>query len=1141
MQQSSNTKIIIISVIIAAISLTYGILNFHKAFPEIALNMQVSRDKAVELSQDYLESRNFDFEGFKESIIFTRDYDGELFLQKELGVDKTVELAKDTVDVWFWRVRFYEPLRKLSYWVKVNPEGEIIGFGRLLPEDQEGPKLSSETALILAEAFLTGSMNVELDKWEYIEGSSEDLPNRRDHTLTWELRGFEKQGAKYRMKVEVQGAEVGSFSRSLKVPEQWKREYRHQRSQNKLFQSIADFVSFILIAIAFVYFIMHIRGGQIPWRTAIILSVSLFAVNFIMGVNSLPLEVAYYNTTSSYSSFLSEVFIRSLLAGIFEALLLVLLIGAGEKLYRRQFPDKLALQNIFRWKGMKSREVVQGTIMGYVLVAFDLGFVVFYYIAGGKIGFWSPADVKYDNAVSTMLPWIYPLAISMGASLLEEFWFRFFGISFFKKITKSTLIAIVVPAFIWGFLHSNYPQQPGFARGIEVGIMGILAGLVMLRFGIWATLVWHFVLDAIWIGLFLFQSDNAYFWISGLIVCGALLIPAIVAGLTHLKGKRAEAADKLLNREVDIPEGIVRKSKTALSIEESPQNAKSIVRFSRTVPRKVVYYALIAAVCGLAALIIPGRETLTDSYQPKIDRKEAEKRADEAISERYGIDTENYIKSIIDVNSLYQDEYYKQLFNADFSYVRKHGSLEDAKEIFFSRNGATPFLWYITYMREKDAEEYIYKIDPLFGRYAIYHKLPDTTSGAKLERDSALVIAEQTFKRMQPDHEKYKLDSVQPREKENRRDYYFTWETIDPVIGEAHFIKGVNIVGDEALPSETLGLNIPEQWERHEKEKNIRWAIIQALGFITIIGFGVWGLVVFGKRLVKREIKWKYGLTAGVVIFIASVLDVFNRSLTFWWEYNTSEPIKSFVTSQIMQHDMSVLAVSLFSVLLVSMTEAVVRSAYGVGNRYHGEDGAEYSWKKQAGLFAGAASILLGVFTFITKADFWFSLPQHNFNLKFPETLAVYFPWLLETTEASISGVVFGSMVMFFYIVIEAGLGKSLFKWALLLIFAIVITGFKELSTANPSNLVFAINTVKIFLIIIAVYLTVKYLLPGSLMGLILLFYSLRLIQSLDMYYSFKDAAYFANIWALLAALLAPIGIYFYYLYRRSANLRLKT
>ena len=162
--------------------------------------------------------------------------------------------------------------------------------------------------------------------------------------------------------------------------------------------------------------------------------------------------------------------------------------------------------------------------------------------------------MNYEESVNTLFPWISGAAIGLLASTNEEFTFRLFAIPFFKKFTKSTWIAVIVPAFLWGFLHSNYPQEPAYTRGIEIGLIGIVAGLIMLRWGIMATLIWHYTVDASLVGLFLIRSNSLYFKISGAVVAAAAVAPLAFSGISYLLRGRFEPDEDLLNEAAPVPE-----------------------------------------------------------------------------------------------------------------------------------------------------------------------------------------------------------------------------------------------------------------------------------------------------------------------------------------------------------------------------------------------------------------------------------------------------------------------------------------------------------------------------------------------------------------------------------------------------------
>src|SRR4029077_8904651 len=164
-----------------------------------------------------------------------------------------------------------------------------------------------------------------------------------------------------------------------------------------------------------------------------------------------------------------------------------------------------------------------------------------------KFGVWAPQDTNYSEVFNTAIPWIAGVAIGVMAATSEEFLFRLFAIPYLEKLTASRIVAVILPAFFWSFLHSAYPQEPGYIRGIEVGLIGIVAGLVMLRWGILATLVWHYTVDASLVGLLLIRSRSLYFRISGLLVGLAVLIPFGIAVYSRVLRGTFEGDADLLN------------------------------------------------------------------------------------------------------------------------------------------------------------------------------------------------------------------------------------------------------------------------------------------------------------------------------------------------------------------------------------------------------------------------------------------------------------------------------------------------------------------------------------------------------------------------------------------------------------------
>lgn len=1111
--QDPNRNFILIFAVIAAAILTYGVVNFDKAFHQIGINFQVDRTDALNIAKKFLESRKFDLEGFKETVTFSYAGGSKVYLEKELGVERMTALAQDSLDIWFWRVRLFKPLQKLEYRAHVSPDGEVIQFLRLLEEEAAAPKLDRESAEILAKQFIINRMKIDLDLWELVEGSSVDLPNRRDHTFTYELKGFKAADAPYRMRVVIQGAEVGEFIRLLKTPDEWWRGWSKQRSQNNLFQNIANFLAFLTLIGVFIYFFRHVKRSQVPWKTALGLGIALATAQVVMGLNNFPLSLAYYDTTQSYSSFVGMQIVQSLITGIGLGMMLVLLFGAGEYLYRRDYPMRQYIPSYFTKGGSRTRSFFQATLMGYLLAGFHIGFVVLFYVVTEKLGAWSPTQVNYTDAVSTPLPWIYPLAISMYAALLEEFWFRLFGISLFKRLTKSTWLAVIIPAIIWGFLHSSYPQQPGFVRGIEVGLIGIVAGVVMLRFGLWATLTWHFVIDAILIGLFLFRSDNAYFWTSGLIVCAGLAIPGIVALVHYLRHRSFVPEDDMLNQAIEHPVPVKPKREadeaavrpTAHEPDELPY-----VPLSTKVRQK----AIIVGVMGILLALNPGPRKFGEDFSFDINRDKAIRMAKDAVRDRYGVDPDTFLVGAI----LPSDE--EEEYSERRAYLKKYCTIEEAEENLFSSDGAPITLWFIQFKREH-SDDWFYTTIYADGRIYPHHFIPDSATGAQLEPDSAKILAIAAFEKEEPNHEQYNLIIERSIQHDNRRDYNFRWESVDPVIGDAHYRGSVFFRGDD-IQAFSRFLHIPEEFKRQEEEKTFRNVIGMVILFALILGGGIVAIVMFSRRMMKHTVRWKSGLIVGGVTLLLGIVKIFNDWANVWNDYRTSVSTANHISDLLITGVIEILALAGMTVVLIALVETLIREYYG-----------ELCWKglgkgSKAATYDGLALMLgvvgawIGLDWLLGSMTGWFNLPVHTFELGVPKGLNTHLPWLAQVIEQS-NAIVRGSLFLLAYIVITQTVKKPAVRRAVLITAALALSFAVSSMKGNLTTAELLWQSAQVCVTFAMLYLILKHFIAGRLWVLIFGLFTLDLLGSAATFIGWEGSPYQMQGWILVGVVLLTV------------------
>ena len=198
-------------------------------------------------------------------------------------------------------------------------------------------------------------------------------------------------------------------------------------------------------------------------------------------------------------------------------------------------------------RALSSRRVFLAMILGYALVPLFIAYQVVFYLTAHRFGAWAPAEVPYDDMLNSALPWVAVAFAGFFPAFSEEFLSRAFAIPFLQRLVHSRFAAIVFAAFIWGFGHAGYPNQPFWIRGVEVGLAGIVAGLLMERFGLLPLLIWHYTIDAVYTATLLFGSGNTYYVVSAALASLLFAIPLSLSIALYLRNRGFVPDDDLSN------------------------------------------------------------------------------------------------------------------------------------------------------------------------------------------------------------------------------------------------------------------------------------------------------------------------------------------------------------------------------------------------------------------------------------------------------------------------------------------------------------------------------------------------------------------------------------------------------------------
>ena len=188
---------------------------FFQAFPEASVEFKVPRADALEQAKQFAAAQGAQLGGYDSSIVFDVDDTAKTYLEREVGLEQANQMMANDVHIWYWQTRFFRPLQKEEFDVRVDPAGGIVGYSHELEETAPGARLERPAAQAVAESFLRDTLHVDLSRYEFREEEANftERPNRRDWSFSWERRGFRAKDAPYRLNVTLAGDRVNGYRR----------------------------------------------------------------------------------------------------------------------------------------------------------------------------------------------------------------------------------------------------------------------------------------------------------------------------------------------------------------------------------------------------------------------------------------------------------------------------------------------------------------------------------------------------------------------------------------------------------------------------------------------------------------------------------------------------------------------------------------------------------------------------------------------------------------------------------------------------------------------------------------------------------------------------------------------------------------
>jgi hypothetical protein len=843
-------------ILLAAVSAAaagVGIRYFPQAFSIVALDITMDRGRALEDARAVMAREGFGPTGYRQAASFTGDDEAQTFVELEGGGKEafTRMLRDELYAAYAWRVRQFKEGETNETTIRFTPDGKPYGFVEHLREEAPGAALDGAAARRIAEAAATTRWRVDLRQFTLVEQGQERRPGGRvDHTLTYERASPTLNEGRYRLRLVVSGDRLTELTHFIKIPESFTRRYERMRSANEAIgigSVVGMAVLYVFGGIGVGLFFM-MRRRYVLWRQAAFWGVVVGLLQTLASLNEFPLLWMSYDTAVPRSSFIAQQLTTMVAGFIGFSTFFALSFMAAETLTRRAFGHHPQLWRVWSRGGPGASTAVLGrTAAGYLLVSVFFAYDVVLYLVMTKVfGWWSPADaLVHPDVLATYAPWLSAIANSFQAGFWEESLFRAVPLAGAALIGDRLghrrlflVIAFVVQAIVFGSGHAPYPNQPAFARPVELIIPSVGFGLLYVYFGLLPGIILHFTFDVVWFALPVFMASAPGIWFDRLMIVILTLVPLWIVLYRRVQGgvwTELSPADR--NAAWTPPP----------AVEQAPARPAALHEpFS---PRMRSAWLALGAVGLLVSMIGVLRHTPESPFGSlPITRAQAADAARRAIDEHLASRPAGDRKTL--------GPEWRVLPVPDDGSAGGH-------ELAFETSGEQRWRELVGIYLPKPrwrvraatfegdladrAEEWQVMVTSSGDARSVRHKLPEGRPGASLDEASARRLAsEAVARRFGLDAARGQLReiSASPAKLKARTDWTFMFEdkTIAPLaLGEARVEVG--IAGDE-VASVGRYLYIPEEWQRQQRAAETRKLMLRIAGALTIAALLVSAAVI---------------------------------------------------------------------------------------------------------------------------------------------------------------------------------------------------------------------------------------------------------------------------------------------------------
>ena len=852
---------------LALVSLFIFQFGYQKAFPAASLDLSRARANIQEAAAVWAAKvgyhpENLDNHPEIASTTFTEKTEDKAFLEQELGQEQADQLMRETVPVWLWKSRFCREHQFEQCFISQTPGGQFNGFVHEYRNDFALKSISRDEAEKLARDFLADVAGISIGdestgKYVLIKDQTKAQINRQDYIFVWEDQTLSIKGAYLDVEVHVSGDKVTFMDRYLHVPQDWLRKYTSMRSYNEQLFNVALFFWFVLLTVAVFVFLFATTHHKIRWRFTILSAMAFVTTIVADMLNSTETAIFTYSSQIDFQTFLMQYWLGCLTNAVIWFVAAVIVIGSAEFLYRSFFPEKVAAEKWFTKSGLGHLEVFKNLVTGHLGACIYIGWIIVYYIMGQKIGFWTPLQVQNAGVYSGWMPAIGAMHVGVLASAHEELLYRviaFITISmvlrrfaFFKdRVVLVFWIANFAQAACWGFMHSTYPQQPAYARGLELIVNGMLFGWLTQNIGVLSCLVAHYLVDVLLVLRPLLDSGQIAWIIPAIFVCLPFLVITVLS--FALCSKTQGAADDISNQQLTL---------NLVPVSKVQDEATVPFQYSKLTSGSRLILLVLSIACIVGSIVFRHGDMIGEPSKVRVSREQAIAAARQSVSMRK-LDIPNYLVSAQLASSFapliaqYQMQYLFEYTNA-----MKAAQLAEMTKL--------GYVWNVRFFKPCNSREFVVHLDGHGHEIGFDCIDIETAPGARLDLSKAKEITRRYIEQQAPLLMPLNFTSVSTFKRAHRTDYQLGFVSPQLKIGDAPFKITIDVVGDQ-VSGFTAAWLVPDRWRDERERKTFKEQLAAVSHIVWPILAG--GLAAFWAIGLLRSgvLRWRMPIIAGLIV-----------------------------------------------------------------------------------------------------------------------------------------------------------------------------------------------------------------------------------------------------------------------------------